>query len=102
MCGSPVGLPSSGTRAWRCRTAAPAIAASIDCSAICSGVMGSASDIVGVWAEPVTAQVIITFPISVTLLDARQDLGEHLLAQRAAGQRHADIVAKAHCCLQVL
>ena len=29
--GSGVGLPSAGLRAWRCRTAAPARAASIAC-----------------------------------------------------------------------
>eukprot|EP01037_Dinobryon_pediforme_P028308 gene28308-31526_t len=38
--GSGVGRPSFGSRAWRCRIAAPASAAAIDCSAISSGVIG--------------------------------------------------------------
>src|SRR5438105_10937734 len=59
--GSGVGRPSRGSRACRCRIAAPALAASIDCSAICAGVMGSTGDIVGVWIEPVIAQVMMTF-----------------------------------------
>jgi hypothetical protein len=40
--------------------AAPALAASIAWVAICSGVIGYASDMVGVWIEPVTAQVMTT------------------------------------------
>src|SRR5208282_6453179 len=36
-----------------------ASAAAIDCSAISSGVTGSASDIVGVWIAPVIAQVMM-------------------------------------------
>ena len=40
--------------------AAPASAAAIDCSAISPGVIGRWGDIVGVWIEPVTAQVMIT------------------------------------------
>ena len=58
--GSPVGRPSCGLRACRCRMAAPASAAPIACSAIWSGVTGRASDIVGVWMAPVTAQVMMT------------------------------------------
>src|SRR5215467_6844293 len=58
--GSPVGRPSCGLRACRCRIAAPASAAPIACSAIWSGVIGSASDIVGVWIAPVTAQLMMT------------------------------------------
>src|SRR5262249_16383239 len=38
----------------------PALAASIDWVAIWSGVIGSASDMVGVWIEPVMAQVMTT------------------------------------------
>jgi hypothetical protein len=41
--------------------AAPAFAAAIDSSATCFGVIGRCGVIVGVWIEPVTAQVIITF-----------------------------------------
>src|SRR5580698_2861469 len=58
--GSPVGRPSSGTRACRWRIAAPRFAAAMDCSAISSGVTGRASDMVGVCAEPVTAQLMMT------------------------------------------
>src|SRR3546814_2973525 len=61
MAGSPVGSPVSGTRAWRWMIDAPASAAAMDCSAISSGVMGSAGDMVGVCADPVIAQVMITF-----------------------------------------
>src|SRR6185436_18983002 len=58
--GSGLGRPSLGSRACRCRMAAPACAASIACCAIWSGVIGRASDMVGVWIEPVMAQVMIT------------------------------------------
>ena len=59
--GSAVGRPSRGSRACRWRMAAPASAASIDWSAICRGVSGRYGDIVGVWIEPVTAQLMMTF-----------------------------------------
>ena len=59
--GLGVGLPSSGLRAWRWMIAAPASAASIDCSAISEGVNGRCGDMVGVWIEPVAAHVMITF-----------------------------------------
>ena len=55
------GRPSFGSRACRCRIAAPALAASIACVAIWSGVIGSASDMVGVWIEPVIAQLMMIF-----------------------------------------
>src|SRR5256714_7434638 len=58
--GSGEGRPFCGSRACRCRMAAPALAASIACVAIWSGVIGSASDMVGVWIEPVMAQVMTT------------------------------------------
>ncbi|MDB5712123.1 MAG: hypothetical protein JWL96_4193, partial [Sphingomonas bacterium] len=45
--------------------AAPASAAAIDCSAICSGVIGSASDIVGVCIAPVIAHEIMTFEMAL-------------------------------------
>src|SRR5665213_1862789 len=60
--GSGVGLPSLGSRAWRWRIAAPASAAPIACAAISSGVTGKCGLMVGVWIEPVTAQVIMTLP----------------------------------------
>src|SRR5215471_6402237 len=58
--GSPVGRPSCGLRACRCRIAAPASAAPIACEAIWSGVIGRASDMVGVWMAPVMAQLMMT------------------------------------------
>ena len=53
--------PSAGRRACRCRLAAPVSAAAIAWAAISSGVQGSASDMVGVWITPVTAQVMMIF-----------------------------------------
>src|SRR5580700_6934819 len=58
--GSPVGEPSCGLRACRCRIAAPASAASRACLAMSAGVYGRAADSVGVWMAPVTAQVMMT------------------------------------------
>src|SRR5512135_1288077 len=54
------GRPSRGSRACRCTIAAPASAAPIAASAISAGVIGRCGDMVGVWIDPVTAQVIIT------------------------------------------
>ncbi|MQM39968.1 hypothetical protein KBTX_04009 [wastewater metagenome] len=62
--GSGVGRPSSGLRAWRWSTAAPASAAPMACSAICSGVTGRYSLMVGVCTEPVTAQVMMTLRVT--------------------------------------
>ena len=59
--GSGVGRPVSGSRACRCRIAAPASAASIAWRAMSSGRNGNASDMVGVWIAPVMAQLMITF-----------------------------------------
>src|SRR5580658_7015805 len=55
-----LGLVVLGLRTWMCTIAAPALAASIDDCAICSGVTGTAGLRPGVSAEPVTAQEIIT------------------------------------------
>src|SRR5688572_30742282 len=66
--GSGDGRPSFGSRACRCRIAAPACAASIACVAMSSGVNGSASDMVGVWIEPVIAQVMTTLLASWGIL----------------------------------
>ncbi len=62
IAGSGEGRPSFGSRACRCRIEAPASAAAIASAAISSGVSGRYSDIVGVWMEPVTAQVMMTLP----------------------------------------
>src|SRR3982751_3851722 len=72
--GSGEGRPSFGSRACRCRIAAPASAASIACVAIWSGVNGSASDIVGVWIEPVTAQVMMTLLASWGMAHFRKEM----------------------------
>ena len=55
-----VGRPSAGSRACRCRIAAPAFAAAIDCSAIWAGVNGRNGDMVGVCMLPVVAQLMMT------------------------------------------
>ena len=57
--GSCDGRPSLGSRAWRCRMAAPALAASIAAEAISSAVTGKWGDMLGVWIAPVGAQVMI-------------------------------------------
>src|ERR1700682_2358314 len=62
------GRPSFGSRACRCRMAAPAAAASIAWVAIWSGVIGSASDMVGVWIEPVIAQLMTIFAMMFSSL----------------------------------
>ena len=59
--GSGVGCPVSGSRACRCRIAAPASAAPMALSAIWSGVIGRRGDCDGTWIEPVMAQVTMTF-----------------------------------------
>src|SRR5882757_397265 len=56
-----LGLVVLGSRTWIWTMAAPALAASRQELAICSGVTGTAGLRPGVSAEPVTAQEIITF-----------------------------------------
>ncbi len=55
------GRPSTGLRACRWTIAAPAYAAPSALSAISSAVTGRCGDIEGVWIEPVTAQLMMTF-----------------------------------------
>src|SRR5947209_4042365 len=55
-----LGLVVFGSRTWMCTMAAPALAASIEDLAICSGVTGTAGLRPGVSAEPVTAHEIMT------------------------------------------
>src|SRR6478609_3283248 len=55
-----LGLVVLGSRTWIWTMAAPALAASRQEFAICSGVTGTAGFLPGVSAEPVTAQEIIT------------------------------------------
>src|SRR3954454_16817194 len=86
--GSGEGRPSLGSRACRCRMVAPALAASIDWVAIWSGVIGSASDMVGVWIEPVMAQVMTTllasWGIDVSLFKPFYCAGDLLRRRRGA------------------
>ena len=72
--GSGVGRPSSGSRACRCRMAAPASAASIAPAAISSGVIGRCGVIEGVWIEPVTAQVMMTLRLAAMVPNASPDV----------------------------
>ena len=58
--GSGVGRPSFGSRACKWRIEAPASAAATPSAAISSGVIGRCGDMVGVWIDPVTAQVMMT------------------------------------------
>ena len=53
-------LPVSGSRTWMCTIVAPARAAAMPDSAICSGVTGTCSERPTVSPAPVSAQVIIT------------------------------------------
>src|SRR5689334_8655846 len=66
--GSADGRPSFGSRACRCRIAAPASAAATPCSTTSSTVYGRYGDMDGVWPEPVSAHVMMTFccPVIVT------------------------------------
>src|SRR6185295_4656716 len=57
---SMLGLVVVGLRTWICTIAAPALAASIEDCAICSGVTGTAGLRPGVSAEPVTAHEMMT------------------------------------------
>ena len=54
------GRPSFGSRACRCTIAAPASMAPTAASSISSAVTGRCGDMLGVWIEPVTAQVMMT------------------------------------------
>src|SRR5215471_8207431 len=49
-----------GSRTWIWTIAAPALAASIEDCAICAGVTGTAGFLLGLSAEPVTAQEMMT------------------------------------------
>src|SRR5437870_4885335 len=79
------GRPSFGSRACKCNIAAPALAASTAWVAIWSGVIGSASDIVGVWIEPVIAQLITTLLASWGM-DAHSFRSKLPVARRAVAR----------------
>src|SRR3954470_7951061 len=77
-----LGLVVLGSRTWMCTMAAPALAASRQELAICSGVTGTAGFLPGVSAEPVTAQEIMTFRAIRQLLGPghRQPSGREMFA----------------------
>src|SRR6266540_2306745 len=87
--GSCVGLPSFGSRAWKCTIAAPAFAAPIAASAISSGVTGMYGDMLGVWIEPVTAQVMMTLPCAAAIAISyrRTSMEELILFDDLVGDR---------------
>ena len=58
-------LPVSGSRTWMCTMVAPARAAAMPDSAICSGVTGTCSERPTVSPAPVRAQVIMTLRFTV-------------------------------------
>jgi hypothetical protein len=58
--GSGEGFPVSGSRACKWMMEAPASAAPTEASTISDGVIGRWGLMVGVWMEPVTAQVMMT------------------------------------------
>jgi hypothetical protein len=66
--GSCDGLPSLGFLACRCTIAAPACAAPIAALAISAGVTGRCGDMLGVWIDPVTAQVMMTLPRAAAIV----------------------------------
>ncbi len=68
---------------------APASAAAMDCSAISFGVIGRWGDMLGVWIEPVVAQVMMTLPHAAMLNSPV------LASQRSSGGTFFIGVAKA-------
>src|SRR5262245_60236990 len=70
-----------GLRTWMWTTAAPALAASTQELAICSGVTGTAGFLPGESADPVTAHEMITLRcIAVTLPGAQSTHGAFIRA----------------------
>src|SRR5580700_7642887 len=101
------GRPSFGSRACRCRMAAPAAAASMAWVAIWSGVIGSASDMVGVWIEPVIAQLMTIFAMvrfslspfsagAAKFLYRRRCLGNAVSVSVDMGGRRSGFFLKSH------
>src|SRR3954467_3441075 len=90
-----LGLVVLGSRTWIWTIAAPALAASRQEFAICSGVTGTAGLRPGVSAEPVTAQEIITFRAIVT--PPKPAARRHFIGPAAAGRAVLPpLFAKAH------
>src|ERR1700749_4255758 len=81
-----LGLGVLGSRTWMWTIAAPALAASRQEFAICSGVTGTAGLRPGVSAEPVTAQEIITFRAIVTSSQAGRPPALDFVGPAAPGE----------------
>src|SRR5690349_3980624 len=88
IAGSGVGCPSAGLRACRCKIAAPASAASIDCSVIWSGVSGRYGDMVGVCMAPVTAHVMMTLSCVLAIAALQRSVRRKGSSIKPAGRRH--------------
>src|SRR5690349_11293948 len=67
-----LGLVVLGSRTWMWTTAAPALAASTQDLAICSGVTGTAGFFPGESAEPVTAHEMITLRCMAVILPRQE------------------------------
>src|SRR5262244_3983733 len=93
------GRPSFGSRACRCTIAAPASDAPIAASAISCDVIGMCGDIVGVWIDPVTAQVMMTLRFAAMFGSLFSDIA--VGAPLVRGERHQAAVAPALAILQL-
>src|SRR5262249_15689769 len=89
------GRPSFGSRACRCPIAAPASDAALAASAISCAVIGMCGDIVGVWIDPVTAQVMTTLlPLAIGFLPPYSvDGGQTTEDGKARGTHLGDLAA---------
>ena len=72
-----LGLVVLGSRTWMWTTAAPALAASMQECAICSGVTGTAGFLPGESADPVTAHEMITLRCMAVTLPCEGSQGPH-------------------------
>src|SRR5690606_806159 len=88
--GSGVGSPVLGSRACSWMIAAPASAAAMLCSAISSGVIGSASDMVGVWMAPVMATLMMTLLVAWAMAGTPNDCRSDRRRPRQGRDRRQD------------
>src|ERR1700680_1011114 len=95
--GSRVGLPSIGSRACKCTMGAPALAAASACAEIWAGVMGRASDIVGVWMLPVMAQEMMTLLLVLAFILFLQS--GHVLTESCGPPKLTRLSSCPHACL---
>ena len=56
----------------------------------------------GVWAEPVTAQLMMTVALRNILLETRENVGKYALAERRRGDAHAEVFAEVEHGPQIL